>query len=236
MGINHIAIYYILENISSISFVLPLVFFMVFKRNNREKSLWVVFYYIIYCILSEALTFYLHKFQITQFISFAVFTVLEFSFFCLFYIYAIPKPKVKRMVIVIWILFSAFCIIDFFFINLMNDFDSVATGIESILIIILCIYYLAVQIWGSNSLTLYSTTDFWIIITFLIYLSGTFFLYIMAENMIKDDYAFRVQYIIINSSFNIIKNILLSVAMLMKTSSPGNQSPNTKKIFEPFPS
>lgn len=30
------------------------------------------------------------------------------------------------------------------------------------------------------------------------------------------DRAFRIQYIIINSSFNILKNILLSVAMLMK--------------------
>lgn len=38
----------------------------------------------------------------------------------------------------------------------------------------------------------------------------------MAENMIQSK-AFQIQYTIINSVFNILKNILLSVAMLMKT-------------------
>ena len=237
MGVNHKSVYLLLANISSISFVLPIVFFMVFKRHSREKSLWVVFFYAVYCMFSEGFTFYLHihKSQETPYFLFAIFTLLEYSCFSLFYIYSTQRTSVKRLVIVLWILFSAFCLIDYFFINKMNDFDSVTTGVESILIIILCIYYLVIQIRGNYTLTLYSTSNFWIIITFLIYLSGTFFLYIMAENMIQD-LAFREQYIVINSSFNIIKNILLSVAMLMKTSPPANQSTNNKKIFEPFPS
>ncbi|MEO6219856.1 MAG: hypothetical protein ABIO81_05470 [Ginsengibacter sp.] len=32
-----------------------------------------------------------------------------------------------------------------------------------------------------------------------------------------DDRAFRIQYVIINSIFNILKNLLLSIAMLMKS-------------------
>jgi hypothetical protein len=121
----------------------------------------------------------------------------------------------------VWVLFLLFAALDFFVVNKMNDFDSVASGVESILIILMCIYYLVVQIKGSNNLLVYSTTGFWIVITFLIYLCGTFFLYIMAENMINKDRAFRVQYIVINSAFNILKNILLSAAMLMNTS-PGS--------------
>ena len=70
---------------------------------------------------------------------------------------------------------------------------------------------------------IYSSTNFWIIISFLIYLSGTFFLNIYADSMINDK-AFIKQYILINSSFNIIKNILLSVAMLMKPEN-NNQTP-----------
>ena len=104
-------------------------------------------------------------------------------------------------------------------------FDSITSGVESILIILMCIYYLIVQIKGSNNLLVYSTTSFWIIITFLIYLSGTFFLYIMAENMINDR-NFRIQYTFINSAFYIIKNILLSVAMLMK---PTQSKPQLNK-------
>lgn len=81
----------------------------------------------------------------------------------------------------------------------------------------MCIYYLIVQLKGLNNLSVYSTSNFWVIITFLIYTSGTFFLYIMAANMIQDKH-FRVQYIIINSAFNLLKNILLAIGMLMKPS------------------
>ncbi len=110
----------------------------------------------------------------------------------------------------------------------MNGFDSFTSGLQTILIIGLCIYYLFVQIKGSNTLFVYSTSNFWIIITFLIYLSGTFFLYIMAETMINDK-VYRVQYIIINSIFNILKNLLLSIAMLMKS---GQEKPELKKNYD----
>ncbi len=110
----------------------------------------------------------------------------------------------------------------------MTGFDSVAIGIESILIILMCIYYLFQQIRGVTNLQVYSTSNFWVIITFLIYISGTFFLYILTENMINDK-AFRIQYIYINSFFNILKNVLLSIAMLMK---PDEVKPGIKKNYE----
>ena len=47
------------------------------------------------------------------------------------------------------------------------------------------------------------------------YVAGTFFLYVLAENMVQDK-LFRKEYILINFSFNVLKNILLSIAMLMK--------------------
>lgn len=111
----------------------------------------------------------------------------------------------------------------------MDSFDSITAGIESISIILLCIYYLISQLKGTNTQFIYSTSNFWIIITFLIYLSGTFFLYIMAENMTIDR-SFRIQYVVINSVFNIIKNILLSVAMLMKETPSNIQSKNFDEL------
>ena len=198
------------------------MFFLLFKLRTKEKSLRVIFVYIIYCSANEFLTIYFHAYHPEKlFILFSVFTIVEFSLFCLFYFYITLNKKIKILILPVWVLFLLFAALDFFVVNKMNDFDSVASGVESILIILMCIYYLVVQIKGSNNLLVYSTTGFWIIITFLIYLCGTFFLYIMAENMINKDRAFRVQYIVINSAFNILKNILLSAAMLMNTS-PGS--------------
>ncbi|MEP6583562.1 MAG: hypothetical protein ABJA90_04830 [Ginsengibacter sp.] len=110
----------------------------------------------------------------------------------------------------------------------MKGFDSLTSGLQTLLIIGMCIYYLFFQIKGSSNLQVYSTSNFWIIITFLIYLSGTFFLYIMAETMI-DDKTYRVQYTYINSVFNILKNVLLSIAMLMQSS---QANPELKKNYE----
>lgn len=62
----------------------------------------------------------------------------------------------------------------------------------------------------------YGTFNFWIIVTFLLYISGTFFLYIMTDAMAKDP-RFQKYYFIINLSFNILKNTLLCIAMVMKT-------------------
>lgn len=86
---------------------------------------------------------------------------------------------------------------------------------ESVVIIAMCIYYFFDQLKDSTTLLIYSSINFWIVIAFLIYLSGTFFLYIYADSMINDK-AYIQQYIIINSSFTILKGILLGVAMLMK--------------------
>jgi hypothetical protein len=44
----------------------------------------------------------------------------------------------------------------------------------------------------------------------------------MAEPMMRTR-EFQIQYVIINAVFNILKNILLSIAMLMKESIPGDE-------------
>ena len=199
------------------STLLPLVFYLLFKRNNKSRALRVILFYIVYCTVNEALSFYLQIIKSPDFILLLYsFTIIEFSFFCFFVFLILPKNLIKKSVPFIWIAFVLFAAIDFFYINESKKFDSFASGIESIIIILLCIYYLFSQVKTVNSLLLYSTFNFWVIIAFLIYFSGTFFLYIMTENM-WDDKGFRKLYFVINISFNILKNILLSVAMCMKT-------------------
>jgi hypothetical protein len=115
----------------------------------------------------------------------------------------------------------------------MEAFDSITVAIESIVIILLCIIYLAMQIKGSQNLFVYSTSNFWIIIAFLIYLAGTFFLYLMTETMFNNK-TFRIQYSVINSTFNILKNILFAVAMLMKSTPPPNSKSQKNKNLDDF--
>lgn len=199
------------------SHLLPLVFFLLFKRNSKEKTLRVILFYVIYCILNEALSYYLQSTKNENFvILLSTFTIIEYSFFCYFIYQILPKNPARKLVPIAWMCFLSFAFIDFFYVNKMGGFDSFAIGIESIVIIVFCIYYLYLQIKNANDLMIYSTFNFWIIITFLIYFAGTFFLYIMTENMVYD-VAFQKLYFIINISFNILKNILLCIAMTMRT-------------------
>ncbi|MGN6540643.1 MAG: hypothetical protein ACTHKY_07540 [Ginsengibacter sp.] len=75
--------------------------------------------------------------------------------------------------------------------------------------------YLFSQVKGNNNLVVYSTFNFWAVIAFFIYFSGTFFLYLMTDKM-RVSVSFQKMYFIINISFNILKNLLLCVAMTMK--------------------
>jgi len=202
--------------IAIFSTTLPLVFYLLFKRNDKKNSLRVILFYVLYCIFNEGMSFYLQSIQSEAFlILFYSFTIIEYSFFCLFIYLVVPKGLLKNLIPVLWFGFIAFEFIDLVFINKGKGFDSIATGIEYIIIIFLCVCYLFVQLRKANNLLIYSTFDFWVIITFLIYFSGTFFLYIMAEGL-RHSLIFRQQYTIINASFNILKNILLCVAMTMK--------------------
>lgn len=143
------------------------------------------------------------------------FTIVEYSFFCYFIYLIIGKSFIKKIVPLLWVGFIAFELIDLIFINKGIGFDSFTSGIECIIVMVLCISYLFIQLRGCTSLSIYSTFDFWIVITFLIYFSGTFFLYILAQSMGRD-VAFQKQYFVINIAFNILKNILLCIAMTMK--------------------
>jgi len=137
----------------------------------------------------------------------------------------LPHRRIRNSIPLIWLAFIAFAIIDSIFINKDVGFDSFAIGVESIIIILFCIYYLYTQLKGVYDLRIYSSFNFWVVITFLIYFCGTFFLYLMTDSM-HHSVSFQKQYFIINISFNILKNILLCIAMTMKLNDTVNQQKN----------
>lgn len=211
--------------------LLPLMFFFLFKRNSHQKTLRVILFYIIYCIINEALGYYLQREQNSNF-AFVLysFTIIEYSFFCYFIYLILPKNFAKKSIPFLWIFFIIFTVIDYVFYNKGREFDSFSVGVEAIIVISLCAYYLFSQVKGSNDLLIYSTFNFWVVITFLLYFSGTFFLYLFTDKMLMSP-QFQKLYFIINISFNIFKNILLCVAMTMKVEKPVNYQANTRDRF-----
>lgn len=171
---------------------------------------------MLYCFINDVLSIY---FQFTHasigHYVMPAFTIVEFSFLSYFFYLIFPLRNIKLAIKLLWIAFTTFAVIDYFIINKMQSLDSITIGIESITLILFAIYYLYMNLKDSVNFSFYSTFDFWIVITLFIYFAGTFFIYLLVESN-KGNMEFRKIYIILNSSFNLVKNILLAVAMCMK--------------------
>ena len=214
----------ILQNIASFSSLLPLILFFIFQRNTKTKELRVISFYLIYAFINDVVAYYLFRIaNLRPFFIYDIFDVVEFCFFSWFFYLVIKNRSIKRLIIPLIVLFCVFSLSLYIFLPETNSFSSIIAGVESVLIISMCIYYFFDQLKESNTLLIYASINFWVIISFLIYLSGTFFLYIYSESKMGDP-TFQKEYIIINSSFIILKGILLGVAMLMKPTNNNNQN------------
>lgn len=79
--------------------------------------------------------------------------------------------------------------------------------------IIISVFYFFEQLQNPKALFIYNTFDFWIVTSILIYLAGTFFIFIFSSTMSREEFQ---TYWFINSIFNIIKNLLFGLAFYFR--------------------
>lgn len=196
--------------------LLPLLFFILFKRKSKEKAVWVIFFYILYCAVNEFINLYLQQINSNWVLHlFNVFTIVEFSFISYYFLLIFKdKTKTQKVIKVLWMIFTIYVITNILLNKWSKSWDSIAIGLESLIIIILSVYYIFIQIKRTNSLSIYTKFHFWIAFSFVVYFSGTFFLNIMAESMRRNP-EYQMLYFYINIGSNFLKNVLLAVAMTM---------------------
>lgn len=163
--------------------------------------------YSIYSFLNDIILFNLANKLTTRFLL-STYTLVEFFLFSLFIWLIIDNRQFKKVIAVVSTLFIIF-ICYYFFTTKWNFFDSVPVACESILIFTFSLYYLFEQINKPRVLFIYNTSMFWIILGFLVYLAGSFFIYTFADNLDRND---RVKFWFIPFIFNTIKNIFFSLA------------------------
>jgi hypothetical protein len=179
----------------------------VLLRHTKRKELWVIFIYSIYSFLNDITIFNLANKLVTRLLL-STFTLVEFFLFSYFIWLIIDNRQFKKVIAAVSTLFIIF-ICYYFFTTKWNFFDSVPVACESILIFTFSLYYLFEQINKPRVLFIYNTSMFWIILGFLVYLAGSFFIYTFADNLDRND---RVKFWFIPFIFNTIKNIFFSIA------------------------
>ena len=213
----------VLPYISTIFVLLPLILFFLFFQRNQKAGLRVILIYIVASFLTDQI----HnsaRFANQNNLILHIFTIIEYSLISLYIFLVIPKKPFRISILVLSACFYIFAI--FFDRNfLRNEFDSLASSIECILIVIYCIFFFFVEINKPDISLIYSRYNFWAVTGFLIYFSGTLFLFISAAGQKNEEDS--LYWKIINSFCSIIENICLSVAFIMKKN-------NEVKPVDPF--
>jgi hypothetical protein len=221
----------ILKALSIISGILPIIFFLIFLKRNKERKLWVVFVYVVLSFLTDFTLSALPKDAPSKFFLFSFFTVMEYTFFSLFLYLSFKSKRIKQVIAFAAPVFFLLVLYFVFNKNKSNDFDAIPATMESTLIIIFCVCFFFEQIRDMEVSFIYSSKTFWIIVAILIYMSATFFLFISAQYFTQEE---RKAYWFINSISNVIKNILLAIAFIIPNYKPRpfNESPFDEELFE----
>jgi hypothetical protein len=199
------------------SFLLPIAIYLFFRKRILDKRILVIVLYSITIFI-----FLFFELPIKKRLQDAIYTITEFSFFALLIFQQLKNRSNKILLFALSILFILIQIIHFTTVK-RTRLDSIPIAVETIFIFFFIFLYF--QELLKNSIPVLSKNYFlWIAIGILIYLGGSFFIYILANNVAYEE---LVQFWFFTYIVEIIKNILLVVAMIFfaKNQSDSKQSP-----------
>ncbi|MFM7838223.1 MAG: hypothetical protein ACKO6K_01550 [Chitinophagaceae bacterium] len=142
----------------------------------------------------------------------SLFTLVEFTSFSVFYKSLFPQRIFRLLITGALFVFIPFCLIHFYLqYNQAINLDTIPVIFQAIIFMLLSIFYFFDQIKTPTSLFIYHTFEFWIVTGILVYLAGTFFIYLFSAKLTPEELN---QYWFINYIFNIFKNCCFSLAFL----------------------
>lgn len=191
-----------------------------FKRTKKEKGLWVLAAYFVADIALNYAMFNNASLKWER-IFLTIYTLVEFSLFAWFLFIQIKNDVFKKAIITSIVGFTIFSFVYFSFAK-YQSIDTVPIGIETILILIFSFYYLYEQMNEPSSLFIYNKYAFWVIAGIMIYLAGSFFIYIFAYQVSQH---LLNQYWMLTNVVTIVRNILVIIAILIYVKQQKNPSP-----------
>ncbi len=202
----------ILENLNYLSEILPFFFCLLFFKKINSKEIKVFFVYKTLAVLLLAISF-ITKFKYTSIVV-SIQVLLDFVVLSLMYFYIIKSLVVKKLIIFSIFLFVPYWIYNFLkFILPEFQFDFLTVAVESLFFTFIIIFYFYEVMKYNFTIPLFKLPSFWVSVAFLIFFSGSFFLFLYSKTMFNSPGFDAVLYTFIISIITIIKNILLCVAL-----------------------
>ena len=155
------------------------------------------------------------------------FTFFEFFFLALFLWINLVSTKAKLALVLLSSFFFLF-LIYFYISSHFSRIDSIPIGIESIIIISFSFYFFYEKIKNPSVGYIYSDYRFWILIGMIVYLAGSFFIYIYGEQLEASEWK-KIKHLPL--LFYIIRALFFSIAIIAFINTPEEKPKlSSKKI------
>lgn len=139
------------------------------------------------------------------------YTLLEYSSLT-FFLWTYIEDRFFRNLIFLASSFFIVFLILFFSFSKIERLDSVAIGIESVILMIYTVSFFYIELKKISDLPVYENVSFWIVVGVLVYIAFTFFFNILANNL---DGVNSKKYFFYSYLGDIFKNILFTVAVVL---------------------
>jgi hypothetical protein len=213
------------NDLASYSHFLPiLIFLFYFRKSSRTRALWFVVIYDLYNFLTDLGLLYLTH-RPTRVFLYSSFTFFEYILFASVLYLVIKNASFKKFILLISICFTLFIVLYNLYVK-VRGIDSIPIGVETILVLIFSFYYLYEQMKDTETLFVYSRYSFWIVLAVMLYLAGSFFIYIYASQLPDEEVG---KYWIFTNIFSILKNVFFTISILINVKQTNSAK---KKAFD----
>lgn len=183
------------------------------KRNGTGQN--ILLFYLLYNQLSNfIINPTLLKLTNNNIWGFRLFTILEYTLLC-YFLYSILTTRVlKRILVYLSISFYFVCFYDGLY-SKSRTFDSLPSGYSALLLIFFSLFSLYELLRSADQSFVYERTKFWFTTAYIIYFSGTFFIFISAQGNFENPIYFSF-FQSLNDFFTIARNIMFGLAFIIK--------------------
>jgi hypothetical protein len=194
--------------------LLPIVAFLVLLLSDTSKWYERSFFIVIAYSLSEFITNIISVGDITiqeYRLLYSTFTGVEYGLFAWIFFCFIKNKGARKALIMCSIAFYLFWII-YRIYGTYKVLDSIPIGVETIIILIFTFWYFFEQMDNVEEGFIYYKPNFWVVAGVMIYLAGSFFCYILANQV---DSKTRNVYWMFTNMFATIKCTFFLVGILI---------------------
>ena len=138
--------------------------------------------------LAEMICYILWWYKRNNLFVFPFFTLWEFEMISAFYFFLLKGAHIRRIILVLMTLFALLTIADIYIVNGLRHFNNYSRSVESIVVIGYTIGYFYKVLSEMVVEQPVKEPSFWISIAFLIYFSGSLFLFIFGDYIIHHSF------------------------------------------------